>query len=236
MNKHYIKTPDPYDDSLQVLRHSMQEAQDRFLGYHTPTDLKKAAFWQDSGLYYPMIQPEEELTVNNITYSKTEMSEDLQPDILEKRMEAKKRYIAQLNDPEFQRQKKLNEERRVSEWKSRYSSFFFNEKQKDDSEEEYSTDFLEFRTGRYSEDYKARPDSKFCFGGLWNDIHLTSLFQTGEAMFDFYGNTEFNQTQWNVIVKNAQERGGFQLEFIKELKSWVNECFSRYDMFTIYGE
>ncbi len=109
--------------------------------------------------------------------------------------------------------------------------FFVNEEKRKAS---HSTCYFEFQKGYYH-DKCWLPDSISISDTLWDEYHLSDLISRVIKKFDYYGTTIVKKDQWAEIVKFSQESGAIWGEVIAEATPWVNECFKKYDVFTIIG-
>lgn len=109
--------------------------------------------------------------------------------------------------------------------------YFVNEEKRKAS---HSTCYFEFQKGYYRNKCWL-PDSISISDTLWDEYHLSDLFGCVIKKFDYYGKTIVTKEQWDEILKLSQESGKIWGEVIAEAIPWVNECFKKYDVFTIMG-
>ncbi len=110
-------------------------------------------------------------------------------------------------------------------------NFFMDEEKRKAS---HSTCYFEFQKGRYH-DKCWLADSINISDSLWDEYHLSDLIACVIKKFDYYGITIVTRNQWDEIIKLSQESGTIWGEVIAEATPWVNECFKKYDVFTIVG-
>lgn len=109
--------------------------------------------------------------------------------------------------------------------------FFLNEEKRQAS---HSTCYFEFQKGRYK-DKCWLPDSISISDTLWDKYNLSNLISSVIKDFDYYGITTVTKNQWDEIIKLSQESGEVCGEVIAEAIPWANECYEKYDVFTILG-
>ena len=109
--------------------------------------------------------------------------------------------------------------------------FFVDEEKRKAS---HSTCYFEFQKGYYHGKCWL-PDSINISDSLWNEYHLSDLIACVIKNFDYYGTTIVTKKQWDEIIKLSQESGTIFWEVIADATRRVNECFKKYDVFTILG-
>lgn len=109
--------------------------------------------------------------------------------------------------------------------------FFVTEEKRKAS---HSTCYFEFQKGRYRNKCWL-PDSISIRDDLWNKYCLSDLIRQVIKEFDYCGITEVTKNQWNEIVKLSQEAEADWKQVIEDATAWVNDCFKKYDVFTICG-
>lgn len=109
--------------------------------------------------------------------------------------------------------------------------FFVDEEKRKAS---HSTCYFEFQKGYYH-DKCWLSDSISISDTLWDEHRLSDLIGRVIKDFDYYGTTVVTKAQWDEIMKLSQEAGTLWGEVIAEATPWVNECFHKYNVFTIMG-
>ena len=109
--------------------------------------------------------------------------------------------------------------------------YFVNEKERKASG---GSCYFEFQKGKYRNKYWLK-DSICLHADLFDELLLFRLFANSLGTFDYYGPTNvINKEQWYIIVEKSKENEQWKI-VIEELMPWVEECFNKYDCFTICG-
>ena len=98
--------------------------------------------------------------------------------------------------------------------------------------------FHEFVQGKWDEEALIfwSADSLYLHDDVVIDLDLTSrLFKAAGVVFNNYGITKITLSDWNALVKQANEAGGEVLELIEELRPWAEDNFQKNEVFTILG-
>ncbi len=98
----------------------------------------------------------------------------------------------------------------------------------------HSTCYLEFQRGSFHGECWLI-DSISLHIDIFDNLKLYKIFRTAIPDFDYYGITEVNQSQWEILKKLALEQGGEVQKVIEELSIWVSDCFETEKIFTIWG-
>ena len=77
-------------------------------------------------------------------------------------------------------------------------------------------------------------DSICLHADIFDDLALFELFSQSINDFYYYGPTRISKDDWKMLVFNAQKKESWKC-VINELSFWVDNCFAKYECFTICG-
>lgn len=95
-----------------------------------------------------------------------------------------------------------------------------------------STQFVELMQGKYDGECW-HENSIYMRAELWEKLQLTRLFKSVISEFDYYGINAMSVEQWEAIKNTSCD--DIQRAAINEVASWVDECFSKHEYFTVLG-
>lgn len=100
--------------------------------------------------------------------------------------------------------------------------------------ERHSTLLFEFQKGKHRN--KCWLDDSLCLhADIFDEFKLYELFIKAIPSFDYYGQAEVTQKDWNTLLLLSHEYGNEKEEIISEIASWVEYCFMKEEVFTICG-
>ena len=108
--------------------------------------------------------------------------------------------------------------------------YFYDEIERKESG---STCYFEFQNGKFQDKHWLK-DSLYLHADVFDTYMLYYLLSDVIKEFDYYGPNEVSKEQWNILVKKSEEKQQWD-NIITELKAWVEECFQKYECFTICG-
>ena len=98
----------------------------------------------------------------------------------------------------------------------------------------HSTCYLEFQRGSFKGECWLS-DSISLHIDIFDGLKLYKLFRKAIPEFDFYGITEVNENQWEILKEISLKQGEEVQKVIQELSVWVLDCFETEKIFTICG-
>lgn len=101
--------------------------------------------------------------------------------------------------------------------------------------ERVGTCYHEFQKGKFTQLNFWREDSLLISDENFCDMEFEELIMSVIKEYDYFGETEVNQVQWNMIFDNAIRKGGQLKDAVLEAKPWIDEAFREYEVFTILG-
>ena len=108
--------------------------------------------------------------------------------------------------------------------------YFLDEMQR---KEKGDTCYFEFQKGKYSNKHWLK-DSLCLHADTFDSLMLYELFSNAIGNFDYYGPTEVSKAQWENLVAKSKENELWKA-VIEEATPWVEEGFTKYTCFTIFG-
>ena len=98
-----------------------------------------------------------------------------------------------------------------------------------------STLYFEFQKGKFKG--KCWLNDSLCLhADIFDRLKLYGFFSKVMPTFDYYYMSNYvTRDTWALIRSLSKEHGGEIEELIKELTPWANDCFEKYDVFTICG-
>ncbi len=110
-------------------------------------------------------------------------------------------------------------------------NYFYTETERKAS---HSTCYLEFQKGKCKGECWLS-DSISLHIDIFDGLKLYKLFRKAIPEFDYYGITEVNENQWEILKKISLEQEEEVQKVIEELAIWVSDCFETEKIFTIWG-
>ena len=96
-----------------------------------------------------------------------------------------------------------------------------------------STCYFEFQKGKFKNKFWLN-DSLYLHADIFDSLMLFDLFSNSMEDFYYYGPTEVNKQAWENLAAKSAENEHWKA-VMKELNPWAEECFAKYNCFTVCG-
>ena len=102
-------------------------------------------------------------------------------------------------------------------------------------QEQRGTLYHEFYKGKWDKKTFWKEDSLLLCDDILHRTGLVKILEELVCNYNYYGETEIDQVQWETILKRASAAGGELEQVVLELEPWVNCNYEEHTVFTILG-
>ena len=103
------------------------------------------------------------------------------------------------------------------------------------SKETESSCYYEFYKGKWDEETFWKDDSIYIKDDDLDDCNFFDILTKHVPDFAPFGETEIACQQWEMVKAEALAEGGKNAEIVMEADEWIQDTFSKYEVFTILG-